>query len=145
MLILLTGDPATSAVERFFHPAHRVGLNHLLSHTCRRRDGPIGLEDGTTAFLAIASLQHGFAAIRRAGGFQTISAHARAVTQCVLSLPASCPVLHGADRCLTLLPVPTSTRQALDELLANVLQFALEVVPYSVICFCGPCICFCGP
>ena len=65
-----------------------------LSVTCRRRDGPIGLEDGTTAFLAIASLRHGFAAIRRAGGFQTISAHARAVTQCANSfLPWSEPKL----------------------------------------------------
>ena len=59
---------------------------HHPSVTCRRRDGPIGMEDGTTAFLAIASLRHGFAAIRRAGGFQTISAHTRAVTQCAVTL-----------------------------------------------------------
>ena len=54
---------------------------------CRRRDGAIGFEDGTTAFLAIASLRHGFAAICRAGGFQTISDHVRAITQCARWLP----------------------------------------------------------
>jgi molybdenum cofactor sulfurtransferase len=38
----------------------------------RRREGAAGLEDGTAHFLGIAALRHGFAAIRRAGGFPAV-------------------------------------------------------------------------
>ena len=48
----------------------------------RRREGAAGLEDGTTSFLGIAALRHGFAAIGRAGGFPAIEAHTGGLTRC---------------------------------------------------------------
>lgn len=47
----------------------------------RRREGAAGLEDGTAHFLGIAALRHGFAAIRRAGGFGAIDTHTTALAR----------------------------------------------------------------
>ena len=41
-----------------------------------RRPGPAGLEDGTLPFAGIAAAAHGFALIRRLGGFPAVGRHA---------------------------------------------------------------------
>ena len=41
-----------------------------------RRPGPAGLEDGTLPFAGIAAAAHGFAVIRRLGGFPAVGRHA---------------------------------------------------------------------
>lgn len=50
----------------------------------RRREGAAGLEDGTSHFLGIAALRHGFAAIRRAGGFPAVDEHTSMLTRSAL-------------------------------------------------------------
>ena len=56
---------------------------------CRRREGAAGLEDGTAHFLGIAALRHGYAVIRRAGGFPAVNAWASLLARC-------CPAEHSA-------------------------------------------------
>ena len=48
----------------------------------RRRSGAAGFEDGTPAYLAIASLAHGFAQLNRLGSFPAIERHTATLVRC---------------------------------------------------------------
>ena len=50
----------------------------------RLRPGAAGFEDGTSSYLAIAALRHGFAQLQRIGGFPAISQHTCSLSRCAL-------------------------------------------------------------
>ncbi len=64
--------------------------NDVLAVHFRRRPGAAGLEDGTPAYLAIASLAHGFAQLNKLGSFPAIEQHTATLTRwvelCILSI-----------------------------------------------------------
>ena len=60
----------------------------LTARLCRLRKGAAGFEDGTSAFLSIAALRHGFAQLQRVGGFEAISQHTRSLSRCCSHSPA---------------------------------------------------------
>lgn len=62
----------------------------------QRRPGGAGLEDGTLPFLDIPALAHGFAFVRRLGGFPAVAAHAGAVAAALAARLAA--LRHGNGR-----------------------------------------------
>ena len=73
----------TSSLSGVAHPFAWCTLERLLTHACcRLRPGAAGFEDGTSAYLAIAALRHGFAQLQRVGGFPAIAQHTCSLSRC---------------------------------------------------------------
>ncbi|BDA46796.1 probable molybdenum cofactor sulfurase [Coccomyxa sp. Obi] len=66
----------------------------------RRRTGAAGFEDGTPAYLAIASLAHGFAQLNRLGSFPAIERHTATLTRWLAERLASMRHSNGQPVCV---------------------------------------------
>ncbi|KAK9787728.1 hypothetical protein WJX73_008150 [Symbiochloris irregularis] len=78
---LLVRKDALPLLRKRYFGGGAVAVSIAEEDFSRQRPGAAGMEDGTSAFLSVAALKHGFAQIHRLGGFTAVEHHTQALTR----------------------------------------------------------------